>query len=103
FGLLAHLSRQVRAARIGLVDQHAERSLQSVSKIADLRARALYDLPVSVDELVHLCRQRRHILWELASDVFGLAAADRGDSLAQRAKRAQAVADGKRGRADQRQ
>ena len=74
-----------------------------MGEIADLRARALDNLAVGVDELVHLRRERRHILRELPGDTLGLAAPDRGDSVAKRAKRAQAVADGERGRSDQRQ
>ena len=63
-GLLAHLLRQVRARRVGLVDEDAERRLQRVGEIADLGAGALHDLPVGVDELVHLGRQRRDVLRE---------------------------------------
>src|SRR5271165_5348015 len=61
FGLLAHLAWQGRTRRIGLVDEHAERGLQRVSEIADLRARALDNLTIGVDELVYFRRERGDI------------------------------------------
>ena len=65
FGLLAHLVRQARSSRIGLVDEHAERRLQRVSEIADLGARALDNLAIGVEQLVHFGRERGDILREI--------------------------------------
>ena len=102
FGLFANLSREARARRIGLVDEHAQRRFQRMGEIADLSAGPLNDLAIGVDELVHLHRKWRHILRELACDMLGFATADRGYPVVQRAQRPQTVADSEPGRADQR-
>ena len=67
-----------------------------MGEIADLSARPLDDLAIGVDELVHLRRERRHVLRELAGDMLGFATADRRYPVVQRAQRPQAVADGER-------
>ena len=102
-GLLADLFRQGRAHRVGLVHQHAERGLERMGEVADLGARALDNLPVGVDELIDLGRQRRDVLRKFAGDALGLAAADAGHPFLQHPERPQAEPDGERGRADQRQ
>ena len=77
-GLLAHLGgERIVAARGRLVDDHRERRLQRMREIADMRAGALDDLAVRVDQRIGLARERRDLLREAALEPFGGAGADR--------------------------
>ena len=63
-GLLAHLVGEPRAARIGFVDDDAERRLQRVSKVADLGARALDHGAIGLEQQIDLGGERRDVLRE---------------------------------------
>ena len=73
-----------------------------MGEVADLSAGPLHDLPIGVDELVHLDCERRNVLRKFAFDAIRFSPSDSGDPLAQHAKRPQSVADGERRRTDQR-
>ena len=73
-----------------------------MGEIADLRAGALDDVAIGVEQQIDLAGQRRDVLGKIAADALGLAAADRGDALAQHAQRPQPEAHRQRGRAEQR-
>ena len=74
-----------------------------MGEIADLRAGALDDLAIGVDQLIDLGRERGDVLRKFAGDMFGLAAADCRDAFPQDSQRAQAELNRERRRADQRQ
>ncbi len=62
--LLAHLFGERRTAGVGFVDDDAERRLQRMGEIADLRARALDDLAIGVEQQIDLGGERRDVLRE---------------------------------------
>ena len=81
-GLLEHLLRQ----RIGgpcrrFIDDHRQRRLQGMRKIADMGTRALDDLAIGFDQRIGLARQRGDLDWKLAFEPLGAARADSGETF----------------------
>ena len=73
-GLFEHFLRKwLGAARGGLVDHYRERRLQCMGKITDMRARALYDFFIGLDQGVGFARERRNLFGEFSGQALGAA------------------------------
>ena len=64
-----------------------------MGEIADLRAGAVEDFPVGVEEQVEILRQGSDVARILARDALGLAASDRRQGAAQLGRAAEAEPD----------
>ena len=81
--LFANLDGERAAIDIGFVDDDAERRLERMREVADLRAGALDDLVVGGDQQIEFAGERGDVVGEVADDAIGIAAANRGDALLQ--------------------
>ena len=101
--LLFDRLRQMRlvASALRLVHHDAERGLERMGEVADLRAGTFQNFPVRVDELVEFVGEGFKVRWIATGDTLRFARSNRPDGSPQPDERPQAEADLNQGRRDE--